>query len=297
MRKSPEKVTRHGKPEWLKKRLPRGDGVIRIEKLIDLHGLNTVCRGAKCPNRNDCYQRGTTTFLIMGRVCTRACRFCSIPGERPVPLDRNEPARLARASKKMGLRYVVVTSVTRDDLPDGGASHFAAVVAALKETLPGAGVELLVPDFGGDPAALDTVLRSGPTVLNHNVETVPSLYDRVRPGADYDRSLTLLERAAESEGIPVKSGLMLGLGERDDEVTETFADLLAAGVTLLTIGQYLQPSQACLDVVEFVRPAKFAAFEREALALGFAGVTSGPFVRSSYMAEELARAAGVGRDR
>ena len=296
MRKSPEKTARRGKPEWLKKRLPRGDGVIRIEKLIDLHRLNTVCRGARCPNRNDCYQRGTTTFLIMGSVCTRACRFCSIPGERPAPLDGNEPARLARASKKMGLHYVVVTSVTRDDLSDGGASHFAAVVAALKETLPEAGVELLVPDFGGDPAALETVLRAGPTVLNHNVETVPSLYGRVRPGADYSRSLTLLERAAR-KGLPIKSGLMLGLGEKDDEISETFADLLAAGVTLLTIGQYLQPSPSCLDVVEFVPPKKFAALEREALALGFAGVASGPFVRSSYMAEELARAAGVGRDR
>jgi lipoic acid synthetase len=259
-----------------------------VERLLEQHALNTVCRGAKCPNRCDCYQSGTATFLIMGSVCTRACRFCSIPGRIPEPLDPGEPERLARAAEKMGLRYVVITSVTRDDLPDGGASHFAAVVAALRRVLPDVRVELLVPDFQGDAAALRTVVDARPTVLNHNVETVPALYGKVRPGADYKRSLTMLRRASEWSDAPVKSGLMLGFGESDEEVETVLADLRRAGVTLLTIGQYLKPSPECLDVVEYVRPERFEAMAGKARAMGFVGVASGPFVRSSFRAAEMA---------
>jgi len=279
------------KPAWLKKRLPRGDGVSRVERILEEHSLNTVCAGAKCPNRCGCYQEGTATFLIMGDVCTRGCRFCSIPGRRPAPLDPGEPERLALAAARMGLRYAVVTSVTRDDLPDGGASHFAATVAALKRTLPGVRVELLVPDFGGDAAALRAVLAAGPAVLNHNVETVPALYATVRPGADYGRSLALLARASAWGGIPAKSGLMLGLGESAEEVESVLADLRRAGVALVTIGQYLKPARGCLDVVEYVEPGKFDVLARKARAMGFSGVASGPFVRSSYRAAELAEEA------
>jgi len=276
------------KPAWLKKSLPRGDGVARVERILADHSLNTVCRGARCPNRCDCFQKGTATFLIMGEVCTRSCRFCSIPGRSPEPLDPSEPERLARAAAEMELRYVVVTSVTRDDLPDGGASHFAATVAALERVLPGVPVELLIPDLGGDAAALRTVLAARPAVLNHNVETVPSLYKKVRPGADYERSLTLLSRASEWGGVPVKSGFMLGLGEKDGEVESLLADLRRAGVALVTIGQYLKPAKECLDVVEYVEPGRFEAAARQARAMGFAGVAAGPFVRSSYQAAELA---------
>jgi lipoic acid synthetase len=225
----------------------------------------------------------------MGPVCTRACRFCSIPAEKPGPLDSGEPERLARAADKMKLEYVVVTSVTRDDLPDGGAGHFAAVVNALRRRIPGVEVEVLVPDFGGDARSLSTVLEAGPAVLNHNIETVPSLYARVRPGALYERSLELLARAARQGGMPVKSGLMLGLGETDAEVESVLRDLGGAGVDLLTIGQYLKPSPECLDVVDYVAPARFAALERTARGMGFAGVASGPFVRSSFRAAELLR--------
>lgn len=282
-----EDAGRISKPEWLKKSLPSGGGITRVERILELHALDTVCRGAKCPNRNDCYQQGTATFLIMGPVCTRTCRFCSIPGEEPRPLDPDEPERLARAAEKMKLEYVVVTSVTRDDLPDGGAGHFAAVVRALQRKIPDVKVEVLVPDFGGDTCALATLLDSGPAVLNHNIETVPSLYARVRPEAVYERSLELLARAARRGGMPVKSGLMLGLGETDSEVESVLRDLRRAGVDLLTIGQYLKPSPECLDVVDYVAPARFAALERAARGMGFAGVASGPFVRSSFRAAEL----------
>jgi lipoic acid synthetase len=275
------------KPQWLKKKLPPGAEVNRVERLVKRHGLNTVCHGAKCPNRNDCYHQGTATFMILGHTCTRTCRFCSIPDEKPLAPDRGEPARLAEAVKEMGLAYVVVTSVTRDDLEDGGAAHFAAVIGALKKEVPGIGVEVLVPDFGGSEAALGTVMDAGPSVLNHNIETVPSLYEKVRPQADYRRSLELLERASRYEGIPAKSGLMVGLGEGPEEVAGTLEDLKAAGVELLTIGQYLQPGPQCLEVVQYVEPGRFDRYAELAGELGFLAVASGPFVRSSHRAGSL----------
>ncbi len=275
------------KPAWLKKRLPLGGGVSRTEKLLRRKRLNTVCQGAKCPNKNDCYQGGTATFLILGDVCSRGCSFCSIPGRAPLPVDPTEPERIAAAAREMGLRYAVVTSVTRDDLADGGASHFAVVVGTLKKEIPRIGVELLVPDFNGSRDALSLVLDSGPTVLNHNVETVPALYPGVRPEADYSRSLELLSRASARKGIPVKSGFMLGLGEGRDEVIAMMGDLRRAGVDLLTIGQYLKPSDDCLNVVEYVKPDLFEELAAAARSMGFRGVASGPFVRSSYRAAEL----------
>lgn len=275
------------KPEWLKKRLPPGGAVQRVEKLVKRKKLNTVCHGAKCPNRNDCFHEGTATFLILGDRCTRRCRFCSISSETPLPPDPEEPLRLAEAVKEMGLSYAVITSVTRDDLPDGGATLFAAVIRALKETVPDVGIEVLVPDFGGSDEALDTVMEAGPTVLNHNIETVPSLYPEVRPGADYARSLRLLKRAASHGDIPAKSGIMVGLGETKDEVEATLDDLRKSDVTLLTIGQYLQPNPDCLEVREYVRPETFENYARIAEGLGFEGVASGPFVRSSHHAGAL----------
>lgn len=274
-------------PQWLKKKLPPGARVNRVERLVEGHGLNTVCHGAKCPNRNDCYHQGTATFLVLGHTCTRTCRFCAIPDEAPLPPDPGEPSRLAEAVKEMGLTFAVVTSVTRDDLEDGGAAHFAAVIRALKEKVPDTGVEVLVPDFGGSERALQTVMDAGPTVLNHNIETVPSLYGKVRPQADYRRSLELLRRASEYGGFPAKSGIMVGLGETFDEVAATLEDLRAAGVDLLTIGQYLQPGPQCLEVAEYVEPERFDHYARLAGELGFPVVASGPFVRSSHRAGAL----------
>jgi len=230
----------------------------------------------------------------MGDVCTRQCRFCSIPGRRPEPLDKGEPERLARAAEEMGLSYVVVTSVTRDDLPDGGAGHFVAVTDAIKARLPGARIELLVPDFQGDLAAVDAVLDRLPTVFNHNVETVPALYQSVRPGADYDRSLSVLSHAAQRRRIPVKSGFMLGLGEKDDDVRALLADLDRAGVAIVTIGQYLKPAEGCIEVFDYVPPERFDAVAAWARECGFRAVASGPFVRSSFRAAELAGEAGLG---
>ena len=276
-----------GKPEWLKKRLPPGGNVARVERIVEDYGLHTVCHGARCPNCNECFHEGTATFLILGERCTRRCRFCSIAKGAPEPPDGDEPERLARAVEELGLEYAVITSVTRDDLPDGGASLFAAVIRALKARIPAIRVEVLIPDFLGDPAALDTVLDAGPTVLNHNVETVPRLYASVRPGADYARSLELLGRAAERDGLPVKSGLMVGLGEREEEIFGVLDDLAASGTKLITIGQYLKPDEDRLPVAEYVPPERFERYAKRARELGFPGVASGPFVRSSHHAASL----------
>lgn len=280
-------VSKPGKPAWLKKRLPLGGQVSRVEKLVHRFRLNTVCHGAKCPNRNDCYEAGTATFLILGDTCTRHCRFCSIPGGAPVAPDPEEPKRLAEAVQAMGLSYVVLTSVTRDDLEDGGASIFAATIQALRTAVPGIGIEVLIPDFKGNADALAKVLQAGPTVLNHNIETVPSLYERVRPGADYDLSLRLLSQAADWPGIPAKSGIMVGLGETQSEVLSTLNALRDAGVSMITIGQYLQPGPNCLEVAEFIEPERFAFYARAAYDIGFTAVASGPFVRSSHRAGQL----------
>jgi lipoyl synthase len=275
------------KPDWLKRRLPTGETFNQVRDLIEAGRLHTVCQEAKCPNIWECYSHRTATFLIMGERCTRNCRFCSVAPGPPGPLDPQEPARVAEAVERMGLKYVVVTSVTRDDLPDGGAGHFAATIHEIRRRVPGAEIEVLIPDFQGDPAALETVLRARPDVLNHNIETVPRLYPRVRPQADYRRSLELLRRAGEiAPGIPTKSGLMLGLGERPEEIRQTLLDLRAVGGRILTLGQYLQPSPEHLPVEAYVPPDDFENWRTVALEMGFSEVASAPFVRSSYHAKE-----------
>jgi lipoyl synthase len=259
-----------------------------VKHLLGQLGLHTVCEGAKCPNRTACWHDSAAAFLILGDACTRDCRFCAIPHDAtPAPPDPGEPARLAEAAAAMGLRHVVVTSVTRDDLPDGGAGHFAAVIRALRDRLPAATVEVLVPDFQGDPAALALVLAAQPDIFNHNLETVARLQPAVRPQADYARSLAVL-RQASAAGARTKSGLMLGMGETDDEIAAALRDLRAAGVALLTLGQYLAPSPAHHSVARYVSPAEFDRWRDAARALGFASVAAAPHVRSSYHAEELA---------
>jgi lipoic acid synthetase len=255
--------------------------------------LNTVCQSAKCPNRGECFSSGTATFLIMGDACTRGCRFCAVETRVPEPLDPDEPRRLAEATVRLGLKYVVVTTVTRDDLPDGGAAHFVAVIEALRAAAPATAVEVLTSDFGGNLADVDTVAAARPDVFNHNLETVPRLYATVRPGADYARSLRVLQRVRETQpDLPTKSGIMLGLGESPDEVREVMDDLLSHGVSMLTLGQYLRPSMAHLAVAEYVDPSVFAQLSRDAYKLGFSAVASAPYVRSSYHAAELAAPKG-----
>jgi lipoyl synthase len=273
------------KPPWLRVRFPSGPQYERTRRLLRKGRLHTVCQEACCPNMFECFARRTATFLILGGHCTRACTFCAVKGGPPAPPDPDEPRRVARAAADMQLGYVVVTSVTRDDLPDGGAAHFAATIAALRKRIPGVRVEVLVPDFQGDREALAVVLAAKPDVLNHNVETVPRLYPEVRPQARYGRSLRLLRNAAEqAPRIPTKSGLMLGLGETDDEIRQVLADLRRARCRILTLGQYLQPTAAHHPVARFVPPEAFDAWRQAALAMGFAQVASAPFVRSSYQA-------------
>jgi lipoyl synthase len=272
-------------PDWLRKPLPRTARGDSVESALRDLRLHTICEEARCPNRPECYERGTATFLILGDVCTRACGFCAVTQGAPRAPDPAEPERLAEAVARLGLRHVVITTVTRDDLPDGGAAHFSRTVRAVRSRT-GAVVEVLASDLRGDAGALDVLLDSAPEVFNHNMETVGRLYRRVRPGSDYRRSLGVLARAAGRPRAPaVKSGLMLGLGERPAEVMEVLADLRAAGVTLLTLGQYLSPGPRRLPVEEFVPPERFAEYEAAARALGFGDVFAGPYVRSSYLAE------------
>lgn len=267
-----------------------------MTELLDELDLNTVCQSAKCPNRGECFSGGTATFMIMGEVCTRSCRFCAVDGGEPQPLDGGEPQRLAEAAERMGLEHVVVTTVTRDDLSDGGASHFVAVIHALRSRVPDVVVEVLTSDFAGDLGSVEVVVDARPDVYNHNMETVPRLYPLIRPEASYERSLDVLAHAsrhAASSGeaserpMPTKSGLMLGLGEGTDEVYAVMEDLRAAGVSMLTLGQYLRPSQAHLPVAEFVEPSVFAELARAGYQMGFDAVASAPFVRSSYHAHEM----------
>ena len=275
------------KPPWLKRRLPTDSSFQEVRGLIEKGRLHTVCQEAKCPNIWECYSHRTATFLIMGERCTRNCRFCSVAAGPPGPLDPQEPARVAEAVERMGLKSVVVTSVTRDDLPDGGAAHFAATIRELRRLIPGTRVEVLIPDFQGDGSALLTVLAARPDVLNHNIESVPRLYPQVRPQADYLRSLALLKRArAFDSGIATKSGLMLGLGEEAQEVHRSLQDLRAADCRILILGQYLQPSPEHLPVIRYVTPEEFEDWRTSALQMGFSEVASGPFVRSSYHAGE-----------
>ena len=280
------------KPKWLRRSLPSGPQYEQLRRLLRDHSLTTVCQEAKCPNQFECYGQGTATFMILGERCTRNCRFCAV---QPVPLgppDPEEPQRVAEAVALLGLRYAVVTSVTRDDLDDGGASLFAATIEAIRGRSPATLVEVLIPDLQGDEAALATVLAALPDVLNHNIETVPRLYPRVRPQADYRRSLALLRRVKESHPqIPTKSGMMLGLGESEAELRCAWQDLVDARCDILTMGQYLQPSHEHLAVERFVPPEEFADLAATAGRLGFAGVAAGPFVRSSYQAEALFRQA------
>jgi lipoic acid synthetase len=276
------------KPHWLRRKLPTGPQYETVRHLIRDGRLHTVCQEAACPNQFECFSSRTATFLIMGDRCTRNCRFCNISEGPQAPLDPDEPKRVADAAAEMDLRYVVVTSVTRDDLPDGGAAHFKATIEALHAKISGVKVEVLIPDLLGDAHALATVIDAGPDVLNHNVETVPRLYPKVRPQADYRRSLTLLERAARHpSGIPAKSGLMLGLGETRAEVEATLADIHATGCRILTLGQYLQPTKDHLPVARYVPPEEFTALGEHARNLGFSQVASGPFVRSSYHARDV----------
>ena len=282
-------------PDWLKVRVRAGGGEGVAGILRDLR-LNTVCSGALCPNIGECFCSGTATFLILGGSCTRNCRFCAIDhNPHPAPPEEDEPERLAEAAARLKLNYVVVTSVTRDDLPDGGASFFAAVIHALHRRLPEAGVEVLTPDFNGSGEAIAAVLAAGPTVFNHNVETVERLSNEIRTRATYRKSLEVLRFAAKAgTGIPVKSGIMLGLGETDDEVVETLKDLRRAGVSIVTIGQYLPPSADHWPLDRFVTPDEFARFGKIAEELGFSAVASSPLVRSSYHAGDLQRKGEAG---
>jgi lipoic acid synthetase len=283
----------HQKPRWLKKRLPTGPQYEKVKELIGKDRLHTVCQEAKCPNMWECFSQQTATFLIMGSRCTRNCRFCSIAQGAAGPPDAAEPDRVAAAARQMGLSYVVITSVTRDDLTDGGADFFAKTIEAVHRQIPSARVEVLIPDFQGNAQALQTVIDAHPDVLNHNIETVPRLYPIVRPQARYRRSLQLLSRVQKyAPGLPIKSGLMLGLGESFEEIRSTLKALIDAGCRILTLGQYLRPSKAHLPVKRFVPPAEFENWKHSALEMGFTEVASGPFVRSSYHARELYQAMG-----
>ena len=273
-------------PPWIRVRLSQGPNYNEVRGLLAGLDLHTVCQEAHCPNMGECFESRTATFLILGPVCSRNCRFCAVEGGRPLPPDPDEPERVAEAVRALGLRYAVVTSVTRDDLPDGGAGHFARTIQAIRRESPRCGIEVLIPDFGGTARALETVLKAGPDVLNHNVETVPRLYPLVRPQADYRRSLELLRRAKEFGGALTKSGLMVGVGEEWEELVEVMADLRQAGCDLLTIGQYLRPSKEHLPIVRYYTPQEFGKLSEEGRALGFSHVEAGPLVRSSYHASK-----------
>jgi lipoic acid synthetase len=278
------------KPPWIRAASPLHPEVSRLKRLLRAHRLHTVCEEASCPNLGECFRHGTATFMIMGRLCTRRCPFCDVAHGRPLPLDPEEPTHLARAVAAMGLRFVVITSVDRDDLRDGGAAHFVACIRAVRTEAPATAIEILVPDFRGRGERAREILGEAlPDVFNHNLETVPRLYKIARPGADYRHSLTLLERfKARYPAVPTKSGLMLGLGESDEEIVAVMRDLRAAGCDMLTLGQYLQPSRAHLPVARYVPPETFAEFAEIARELGFRHVASGPLVRSSYHAERQA---------
>lgn len=273
------------RPGWLRVRAPSGRRVEEVWATLARHGLRTVCCEARCPNIGECWGAGTATVILLGGVCTRGCAFCSVTAGTPAPPDPTEPDRVARAAKDLAWRHVVVTSVTRDDLEDGGSKQFARVVRALRRVAPGAAVELLVPDFGGDVRALRKVVDAAPDILAHNVETVPRLYPVVRREAEYGRSLGLLRRAAGMRSsLPLKSGLMVGFGETEEEVIAVFRDLFDAGCRSITVGQYLSPSREHLPVTEYVKPERFDALAAEARRIGFETVLSGPLVRSSYKA-------------
>lgn len=273
-------------PSWLKQRVT-AKGVAAVSLLMSEHSLNTVCQSADCPNIGECFGARTATFLILGGVCTRNCRYCSVPKGKPTGLDLNEPERVAEAVKTLGLKHAVITSVTRDDLADGGAGLFAACIKKIRDVNPEITIEVLVPDFGGDYTALSAVLEADPEVFNHNIETVPRLYPVARPEANYQRSISILQKAAEYGANITKSGIMLGLGETEQEVLQVLYNLAAIGVKAVTIGQYLQPSPNHLPVSEYIHPERFKMYENVGRSLGFLQVVSGPLVRSSYHAAVL----------
>lgn len=276
-------------PVWLKRHVPNSGKKEAVSSEIAKRNLHTVCDEAKCPNRGECFSKGTATFLILGDVCSRNCTFCSVSQGMPKPPDPLEPRNIVEAALTLRLTYVVITSVTRDDLPDGGAHHFAHCISSLKETIPGIGVEVLIPDLKGDAQSLDIVLCAKPDVFNHNIETVPSLYPTIRPMAEYKRSLDVLSYAAHYALRPhVKSGLMVGLGETPFEVEKTLRDIFAAGVDIITIGQYLRPSPTRAPVVEYITPDQFDRYASLCKEIGFKKVFCGPFVRSSYHAQDIA---------
>lgn len=275
------------RPHWLKVKGPSGENFHEVRRLVHDSELHTVCKSAHCPNVGECWSRRTATFMILGDTCTRNCRFCAVNSGQPQPVDPDEPRRLARAVKKLNLKYAVITSVTRDDLPDGGAGQFAKVIREINEIVPGCQVEVLIPDFLGSQKALKIVLNAQPTVLNHNLETVPRLYPAVRPAAIYERSLEVLHRAKQA-GATTKSGLMVGVGETLDEIRAVMGDLRKIDCDILTIGQYMQPSREHLPIDRFVSPEEFAQLKQDGLEMGFKLVESAPLVRSSYHADNAA---------
>jgi lipoic acid synthetase len=278
----------HPRPDWLRVKFFGGERYQDLKRIMRTLDLHTVCESARCPNMGECWDHGTATFMILGDICTRACGFCAVPSGKPAgPPDEEEPQRVAEAVARMGLRYAVVTSVNRDDRPDGGAHIFARTIEEIRRRVPGCKVEVLIPDFRGDWNALSVVLATRPDVLNHNTETVPRLYRQVRKGAVYERSLELLRRAKQTHpDVPTKTGLMLGLGEEKNEVLATLQDLAAQGTDILTLGQYLQPTRDHLPIVRYVHPDEFAEFKILGEAMGFKHVEAGPLVRSSYHAHE-----------
>lgn len=288
-------------PNWLKKTLPSDGAAAETARLLQRLGLATICQSAKCPNIWECFSRRIATILILGRQCTRNCRFCAVGNGMPAAVDEDEPRRVAEAIRQLGLRHAVITSVTRDDLPDGGAAHFAKVVEEILSVNGATTVEVLTPDFGGRTDVLRQIIEAGPVIFGHNVETVPRLYARVRPVADYDRSLRLLEAVTElaPPSLLTKSGLMVGLGETLNEVLDVFQDLRRAGCDIVTVGQYLRPTAGSLPVSEFVTPETFRDLEAKALEMGFRGAFCGPFVRSSYLADRfvMKRSAGESAER
>ena len=285
------------KPSWIRARAPSGAGVSRIKQILRQRQLSSVCEEAQCPNLGECFSHGTATFMIMGDICTRRCPFCDVAHGKPQPLDADEPRQLAEAITEMALRYVVITSVDRDDLRDGGAGHFVACIQEIRRHSPGTRIEILTPDFRGKgrmERALEILAESPPDVFNHNLETVPHLYRDVRPGADYQWSLDLLKRfKAQHPDVPTKSGIMLGLGETMEQVQETLRDLRAHDVDMITIGQYLQPSAHHHPVIRYWTPDEFAELELFGMDLGFTHVASGPLVRSSYHADRMAKDSGL----
>lgn len=288
----PHPKRRSEKPPWLKVRIPSTGPFLRVREIVEENALHTVCESAACPNRGECWARGTATLMILGNVCTRSCGFCNVITGKPTELDLDEPRRVAEAIALMQLKYAVITSVNRDELSDGGAGIWAETITRLREASPGTRIEVLIPDFCGNWQSLQTVIDARPDVLNHNVETVPRLYLKVRPQAKFERSLELLKRA-KAAGLTTKSGFMVGLGETDAEIIGLLGSLKASDVDLVTIGQYMQPTEKHLPVERWVEPDAFDFYHEVGMSLGFTNVFSGPLVRSSYHAEEQATASGA----